>query len=324
MWAWQLCFVLSSAVTLLLLVTLDTTVLWTSRWRAAATAGLLAALPVCGANGLAFAAPVAAWLTVEAATVYRRNPQRRGPSAIVGAGVALAAAESIYYFVGYVHATWNPPSPSLLATVKTALKFLALSFGPAIKQAPGPWATVLLAVLAPATFAVLRVAFTGTPDDRARAWRLVAYFAGVGTLALAFGWGRAGLVPTVGLPDRYVLLAVPAVIWAYLVVEAYAPRPLRVAVQGLLLVIACVLLPSNTREGFRWRDWYRDGMQAVMRDIDAGAPRDDLVRRHASYLMAWSPDRLAAGMQMLRDAGIGPFASMRQPPGPGRLASKTP
>ena len=308
MWAWQLCFVLSSAITLVLLVAADARELWTSRRWAIVTACCVAALPVCGANGLAFGAPIAAWLALEAALQAWRAPERRDTAAIVLAGVVLAAVEAAYYFVGYTHASWNPPSPGVMATLKTTLKFLAMSFGPAIKQAPGPWSLVTILVMAPAAALAVRAACAAPVDERPRAWRLLAYLAGVGALALAFGWGRAGLVPTVGLPDRYVLLAVPAVVWTYLVIDEYASRSLRIPVQVALLVAACVLLPANTRKGFAWRDWYRGGMQAVTRDIDRGLPRSELVRRDGWFLMAWSPERLSEGMQMLHDARIGPFA----------------
>lgn len=311
MWAWQLCFVLSSAVTLVLLLALQANDLWRSRRHAALAAAMVAALPLCGANGLAFVAPIAAWLTLGAVVRLRVEPDARDSARIILAGVALAAAAAAYYFVGYTHATWNPPSPGVIATTKTSLKFLTMSFGPVILRTPLAGAAILLLATIPAAALALRVAVGGSMDAQAQARRLLAYLAGVAALAIAFGWGRAGLVPTVGLPDRYVLLAVPVLVWAYIVVEMYGRRSTRAVVQAALFVTACVLLPANTRDGFEWRDWYRAGMQAVMHDIDAGMPRDELVRRHGSYLMAWSPEHLAAGMEMLKGAGIGPFGGAR-------------
>ncbi len=151
-------------------------------------------------------------------------------------------------------------------------------------------------------------------EDRVRAARLLAFFAGGATLALAFGWGRAGLVPTVGLPDRYVLLSAPLLVWAYVVAELYAGTAMRRGVQASLFVLAIVLLPPNTNRGLEWRQWYRTGMQSVVSDIEAGQPRRVLVERHGGFLMRWSPEKLAEGMDLLQRAHIGPFADMRPTP----------
>jgi hypothetical protein len=319
MWTWQLGFVLSAALVLAVLVAVSATDLWTSRGRAVLAAAAIAALPLCGANGMAFAAPMGAWLALEALTQLRGDRIRTQTASIVLTGVSLGAVASAYYFVGYTHATWNPPSPSVGATIKTAIKFLALGFGPVVANAADIWGIVLLALMAPPVILVsARALRDGERDERLRAARLLAYAGAMGVLALAFGWGRAGLVPTVGLPDRYVLLAVPAVTWIYVATGIYAGGATRRVIHGAMLVIACVLLPFNTRDGFEWRDWYRDGMQAVISDIDAGMSREALVARHRKLLMAWSPDRLAAGMTLLRDARVGPFGRLtpeRQAPG---------
>jgi hypothetical protein len=310
MWAWELCFVLSAAIALLLLPAMSATDLWSSRPRALAVAVCVAALPLCGANGMAFVAPIAAWLAFEAALRLR---QAGAPAAIVLTGVATAIAGTIYYFIGYMSATWNPDSPGPVATIKTALKFLALGLGPVVSARAGIWALVMLAIGLPVLFVVLRRVVEATDERRGVALRWLAYLAGVASLAVAFGWGRAGLVPMAGLPDRYVLLAIPGLIWVYFAADSYAGPVLRRGCQVALLLISMVLLPLNTRDGFEWRNWYRTGMQAVIRDIDAGMPRDELVTKHRHFLMAWSPERLAIGMEMLREAGLGPFARLQAP-----------
>lgn len=310
MWAWELCFVLSAAIALLVLPAMTATDLWSSRPRALAVAACVAALPLCGANGMAFVAPIAGWLAFEAALRFR---QAGAPATIVLTGIAVAIAGTIYYFIGYTPATWNPDSPGVVATIKTALKFLALGFGPVVSARAGAWALALLAIGLPVLFVVMRRVVEATDERRGVALRWLAYLAGVASLALAFGWGRAGLVPVAGLPDRYVLLAIPGLIWVYFAAEAHAGPALMRGCQIALLLIAVVLLPLNTRDGFEWRNWYRSGMQAVIRDIDAGVPREALVMRHRQFLMAWSPERLAIGMEMLREAGLGPFARLQPP-----------
>lgn len=315
MWAWQLGFVLSAAICLLLLATLtapEGTRSTAGSWIAAAS---LAALPLCGANGMAFAAPLAAWMAFDAVRLLRTGGADARRGVALAAGVIGAAAGTAYYFVDYLPATWNPESPGIIASAKTAVKFLGLSFGSAVASRAGWAGLAAVATMGVAALLLLRQLWTGLAPQRLYAMRMLAFAAGASTLAVAFGWGRAGLVPTVGLPDRYVLLAAPAIVWAYVVIALHGGERLRRFAPPALLAAALVLLPFNTRDGFSWRDWYQDGMARVIADVEAGASADVIVERHAAFLMHWAPDRLRAGLEMLRDAGIGPLTALRREPG---------
>jgi hypothetical protein len=129
---------------------------------------------------------------------------------------------------------------------------------------------------------------------------------------LAMGWGRAAVIAVDGIwPLRYVLLSVPALCTAFFVWELYGSARQRAIVQTGLLLGMGLLLPLNSMEGLEWRDWYRKGMSAVEQDLVAGTPRSALAERHRDFLIHWwEPDRLADGMQMLHDAGMGPFTRL--------------
>ncbi|HEY3188808.1 MAG TPA: hypothetical protein VGJ70_15105, partial [Solirubrobacteraceae bacterium] len=122
--------------------------------------------------------------------------------------------------------------------------------------------------------------------------------------------------PESGLADRYTLLSVPSLLAAWFAWERFGPARARRWVQAALLAVIVVLLPFNIERAHQFRDWYATGMAAVQRDLDAGVPRDALVRRHQSFLLHWDGPQLARGMQALHDEGIGPFGRMRERPGP--------
>jgi hypothetical protein len=319
MWAWQLCFVLSAALCLVLLAALAGPRLDISPARAGVAAAAVAALPLCGANGIAFAAPMAAWLGIEAVLLLRAGGAAARAGLILFAGLIVAAASTAYYFVDYTSATWNPASPGLIESIETALKFQGLAFGPAVAPRAGI-AGLVAAILVGAATMTLVPRLRGGGRGRIEAARMLAFAAGAATLAIAFGWGRAGLVPTVGFPDRYVLLAAPGIVWAYVVIELHGGPRLRQIVPPALLVAACAMLPLNTRDGFYWRDWYRDGMARVIADVNSGASADTIVTRHGQFLMHWAPDRLRAGLEMLRDTGVGPITALRREAAPSSAA----
>ena len=81
--------------------------------------------------------------------------------------------------------------------------------------------------------------------------------------------------------------------------------------QGAIVAAFVVALPFNVRDGWAARDWYVPEMTAVEHDIDAGVPRDELVRRHQQFLLHWDARLLAEGMDILHERRIGPFARMR-------------
>jgi len=305
-WGWQLQFVLSVVLTGAVLVAIVRDPLPT-RTTLAVAAVALVLLPLSGANGLILTIALTPWML--AAAAGRRHADPRGSRLAIAAGCMAVALVGLY-FVDYVRPTWNAPSPGITATAKTALKVLGLGFGPA---ANGHWAIAVAAaglVLAPACFLAARLALRpdGTGPDRVRAFGVASFLGGMLVLAAAIGWGRAaGMVQTNTLPDRYALLAVPALLAAYLALELYAPRNWGAAGQAALAAGFVLLVPLNTEAGFRWRDWYVAGMQRVENDLADGVTSDALAGRHRGFLLHWNEELLRTDLGLLRNAGIGPF-----------------
>ncbi|MFL5574800.1 MAG: MFS transporter [Gemmatimonadaceae bacterium] len=166
------------------------------------------------------------------------------------------------------------------------------------------------AIVFPSSLGLLAQEFEGA--ERGRALGLLCFAGGTAVLTLAMGWGRAAYVPTVGMPDRYALFAAPSLCASFFVWLLYAPPVASRAAQAGLLVVALAVLPGNAREGLSWRDWYVSGAESVERDVAAGVPRLELARRHREFLLHWNEGMLAERIAMLRQAGIGPLARVRE------------
>ena len=210
------------------------------------------------------------------------------------------------YFIGWKRPPWYPENPGPRSTLKTTSRLLALGWGPAAGRS---WnlAVLGMALVLGSAVVVLAVAIRRGGPERWRAVSLSCFLAGCFVVSLAVGYGRAALVRTQGLPDRYALLAAPGLLAAWFAWELFGPARVRRVVQGALLAAVLVLLPLNVREGHEWRDWYTSGMRSVERDIDAGMTRDEIVVRNRDFLMHWDEKQLARNIDLLREKGIGPF-----------------
>jgi hypothetical protein len=317
-WSWQLSFILPTMLTcILLLVIVEHKALLTPRVAIIAGIGLIL-LPLCGANGLIFVPALALWLSYNGRfrpRLAEASPARRWTGLFLRSSAVVALLLSGIYFIGYERPWWNPPSPSMEATLKTSAKFLALGFGPVAAESWVSSTITVVSVLLASTVVLVAGACRTQGAERRRALGLLLFLSSMVVLAFGMGWGRAGLVPQVGMPMRYVLLAVPALCTSYFIWELYGPPFWRIIAQLGLLAIMGISLPINTQAGLLWRNWYRQGMAAVERDLMAGTPRSVLAERHRAFLLHWDQDNLASGMQMLHQAGIGPFRRLQEDSG---------
>jgi hypothetical protein len=224
----------------------------------------------------------------------------------------ISLAFIFLYFIGFEFPPWYPHSPSIWATLITAGKFQALGLGPAVKTDWNVSAIIVSGFLLITALISLRAIFQNSGAERHRALGISLFLGNALFFAIAVGWGRAAVVPTVGLQLRYVLLAAPALITAFYIWELYGSPKLREAVQIGLLLIALLLLPFNTKAGFEWRDWYKEGMDKVETEILAGNPPSQIAERNRVFLVHWWDDtKLAEAMLTLKKAGVGPFSKMK-------------
>jgi hypothetical protein len=314
-WGWQIQFVLSTLFGSALLLVMVTRGTQLGPGTAALAAACLVLLPLSGANGLALAPALAAWVGASGVLAWRRTPTGgRGTGAVLTAAVAATVGVTLVHALTYEQAPWYPASPGLGATLATSAKFAAMAVGPAAATS-WPISVLGVSIVASATLALLAKSLgQGEARDRQRAAALLIFLAALGTLALAVGWGRAGRVAAVGLNSRYALLAVPLLFVTYFAWELYGPRGWRGRVRTALALVMLALLPLNTSQGLAARDWVRAGMAAVERDIAAGLPGSLLADRHHPFLLHWDRHRLAAGIDMLRRANLGPFARTKEAP----------
>lgn len=322
-WHWQHSFVLSVVLAcagLLAIISrprLDTPAV-------ALTLGAALVLePLTGGSGLVFVPPLllyAAWMGIRLARESTTSPGARRASRILIGSALVSTAIIVFYLANYHQPDWVPENPGLLPSIRTMVQFQTFGLGPAVRTSWTFWSIIAVLLLLAAVIRVLQ-------SDRLRKFAFLACLLSVAGAAAAIGWGRAAVIDVYhGWPDRYVLLSAPAFCVAYFVFELPGSEAINRAGRVLLVGLAAVLLPMNMAFGREYGTWYADGMDRVLRDINAGIPLDILAQRHNRHLYhAWAPARLAAHMQMLRDRRIGPFGGevKRAAPISGNLDSVT-
>jgi hypothetical protein len=192
------------------------------------------------------------------------------------------------------------------------VKLLTLAWGPVAADRYALFVLLTAAVLGPVALVLLRAVGRPGPERRP-ALAIGLFLAGIVATAGAIAYGRAALVPTEGLADRYVITTVPVLVASWLAVQRFGPPGVRRAVQLLVVVAAFALLPLNWRQGHDWRDWYVGEMRAVEREIDQGVTAEELARRHGEFLMHWDEEELVARIELLRQEGLGPIGDVRSP-----------
>jgi hypothetical protein len=319
-WSWELTFVMSGLCACLLLLIIVRQKTGTISLSDALIAGLcLDMLPLTGGTGLVYVPALALWAVLTAFTAWRstRDSTHSGvyrhdknTAVILAASVLLVLLISAAYFINYQRAWWNPPSPSLLATIKTTGALLAISIGPAARLSWGFFAAAMLLFFFVTGWLVVS---RSTADSPLRRFGMLCYGAALACLALAIGHGRAGLVSRYGMPIRYSLVALPVLCWAYFAWQLYGPASRRLIHTALFTGIL-LLAPFNHHFGMQWTAYYVQGMNAIENDARAGVPAFVLCNQYQNFLMHWDGESLCAGMRMLKEAGVGILAKTRPDP----------
>ena len=151
---------------------------------------ILACLPLSSANGLIYVPALAAWLLGSAIREARskRTGCRRRAFLIASAAVPGLALAGLYFW-GFQPGVHPESRGGLADLVRTATQFLAGGIGmPAAWF--WPWSGVLTAGLLAISLIWLVTAWMKRPEEQPRIFGLLAFLAGILSVALAVGWGR--------------------------------------------------------------------------------------------------------------------------------------
>lgn len=315
-WSWEFTFVLA---TILSCIVIGTVIRHTNKMtlKDAVIASLcMMGLPLCGANGLLYLLPVIPFLCLEAMLHFRKeiSPRDRLAGVVLLVSVIITLLLVTAYLYGYVSPPWYAPKSTVINTIVTSIKFMALAFGPAADISWGFFGFLIIIIVVGTAALLLGRIFRVKWTEARTAIALLLFLGGSCLFAVALGYGRAALVPTVGLPMRYALLAAPSLIISYSAWELYSKNPIRQIVQWGLFLVMLFLLYPNTQKGFSWRNWYVKGTNKVLHDIQEGVPRSELAARHQEFLLHWDKNMLLESMEQLKQAKMGPFQFMREDP----------
>lgn len=311
LWSWQVQFVLSTAIAGGLILLIAARPGWPGPSRAAAAGVGLAALGLCGANGVALVPALAAWLLAGSAVAWasRRHGPALGMLAATIPGLAIVAL----YFSGDHGASHHPAAPGLIAVARTSLQFLALLFGVGATNAWPAAGLAALALIGSSALIVIWAALFGPVEGRPRALGLLCALAAMGSLVLGMGWGRAGSGEFVGLEPRYATLIAPLWLAAFFAWDLHSIPAVRRVLLTSLFAVNLVLLWPETRLGLDAGREKAAKAARFVRDVREGVPLHRLARRHTPFLFP-SQDELARELSVLRDARVGVFAAIRPDP----------
>jgi hypothetical protein len=306
-WAWQVEFFASTVVALCILILIAEYKNGSEIRTAILVSICLALLVISGAHGLALVPALAAWLPVLASLPATSNrTQHKRNLVILLSLCGFLAVLVVLYFVGFRRVPYFPTSPSAAHTLETALQFLTMAFGPAVKVWWPFSGLGMAAVLIAVVISIGAIAFK-EPEERARAVGLLLFIAAMTTLALAVGLGRNGFEP------RYVTLSVPIVCCIYLIASIYCPRHVRPYALLSLLAIPCLGFWVNTQSGLKYGRSLRSELGSFEQGMVRGLPPYRLVHAHLTYLHP-NVQLVNDYLPMLRGAQIGDFRFLRSNP----------
>jgi hypothetical protein len=275
-------------------------------------------LPLTGTTGLIFVPPLALWLVDSSIRRWRcRESQgRRDGLFIFGLAVVTMLLVGLYFFGLRLNSF--APHASLLASLRSATKFLSTSVGP-IAISFWPYSGLLVLALLSLAAVNLAMAWRGRPLERSRVLGLLLFMCAVATLALGIGWGRAALGEERAFSPTYVTLAA-LTLCVVCFACAIGNKPSNRFAQAGLFMIMCLLLPFNLQDGLENGRSRSQQMGAFVQDLLAQTPPYLLAERHVSFLIPYKmKGQFVEWLRMLRDAGIGPYRYLPDDPTPQEI-----
>jgi hypothetical protein len=274
---------------------------------------LLVLLSFNGAIGLAFVPPFCGWFLVLAASHWgRREPGGKRSAFMVLALMTPALAVTLLYFRGYQPPAHTAIEGGIAGALRTSIQFLGIGLGPPVAVL-WPWSGFVVIALFLSNLALTVYVMARRSEERLRALGILCFLAANVVLAAGVGWGRSAAGDLAGFQDRYVVITVPWFCITSVVWDLYGTAMARRLVPMCLLVAASILLWPNTSGGLEYAEAGRAQAKALARDVRNGVPIFLIVKRYTPFLYP-SQEGLADVLRMLRRAGIGLFAHLREDP----------
>ena len=301
MWSMTVNLVLSGALSCVLLAMIVGIRRTVSLGRALAIWAILALLALTGGTGITMTPPLALWLVVVGLGHMRSNRRRGATLVVLGSLVFVMLG---VYVIGLAPAGGRP-EVHVAGALSGTLEFLASALGaigmisvwPAIAVVTG----LVLVGIGTAVWGWFR-----EPEERTVSSGLLMFFFGMLLLAATVGWARAGYGRgyIVGA-RRFAVLSAPVLCAVYLTASRLLPRARRRFVEMSVFALACMVYAYNVRDGLDHGGVVRATKEAAVRDAWAGLSSEEIAERNYIHN---NRGVLAEGIEMIRQAGYGPFA----------------
>lgn len=269
-----------------------------------AFAGCVLLLPLAGSSSLVFVPGLVAASLYVAWRRLRRGASE-GRRELVWLLVLAAASAAL--LAAYFHDFPVRDLPRTAGNVASNF-FAFVSLAPG--RAEGIWIVLsgLVALTSLLVAALLARAAIRGEEDAPLAATLLAQLLSCFVLALAVAWGRAAFGPTAALAHRFVPLAALLLCSAYLGAVAVRPRRLSGALQlALALLVAAAFVP-NLRYGLAFGAQFREWAASVERDLRAGLPPAEVVRKNRGFRHHWNVEGTTKRMYIVLNSGVGAFS----------------
>lgn len=273
-----------------------------------------------GAPGVILVPPLALWLACAGAAAMREREGRCRVTGLLTVGLAIGNLLMVVLYLRGLRQT-GYPTPDTRAWLEGALMFLSTALG-AGTVAFWPVAAAVVLTFVVAAAVLVAAAWTRWPQERIRALGLLTFLGTCVLLAAGVSWGRSGLRADLCLESRYLLLAAPGLLTAYLAAILYFGASWGRLLQFLMCLAGVLVLPLNLQDGLACAVRHRAACRAFRDDLLAGLPPRFLLRRHGWLLPQWrdtdfSPEAarwVESCMLLLRQARIGLYAQLQAMP----------
>ncbi len=291
--------------------------------RSATVAGVsLVLLPLCFGGGVLYVPFLGLWLGFSGyRSLKSRNVRRRMAGRIAIFFTMTALVLSAAYLVGYKQSRFDEREESTAfevgpgAVVKTSLKYLSMSFGPAVQPPIWPVSGAVVLGLLSVCGACLAVSmwWRGPSFRRGIGLGLSLFLIACLVTGLAVGLSRASWSHGYLFRPRYATSAAPFALGLYFVWEFCAPRRWVPLGRMVLFTLAASTLMLNTTITLNSELWRKPFSIAFENDVRNGMPIPLLVSKYAS-LTHHDHEKIEYYLKALRDARIGDYRYL--PPDP--------